>query len=70
MEMSCQNFHHAEVVGTALGEFNPCHVGLAGFGSVVLSQKVTAAFAPTVVPDNGQYWGFHFIHWSNCQYLS
>lgn len=37
MEMSCQNFHCAEDVGTALGEPNPCHVGLVGLGSVVLS---------------------------------
>lgn len=58
--MSCQNFHHAEVAGTVLGEFNPCHVGLAGFGSVVLSQKATAAFAPTVVPAGQSVLGVSF----------
>lgn len=31
METSCQNFHHAEGVGTALGKINPCHVALVVF---------------------------------------
>lgn len=62
--MSCQNFHHTEDVGTALGKPNPCHVGLVGVGSVILSQEATAAFAHTVVPAGqspagGQDWGFH-----------